>query len=465
MSQKNGNCSFTKGFSRNKYFYGKLLTVRDFEDEQTYFINKIRMGNKFNFGKGIICGLEVELREGKVYVSSGIAVDGCGNFIVVPSEESVDLTGTDQFGDKFYLMVRYVEKEAEPVYSPISSSPCEEECENSRINEIFSFYFAEDTPKEKPFKVITSREKNPENILNDLKNRYFVQNLRSCPEFTDRGVVLAVLKKEESSVVLDPAETENVRKIIFNNVMLRDILISHISDNENPHGSLKTINNVGNKGDRKVKNIDLIPSEKKDIYIKPLKNKNKIEIGITEEFREEINEKIESKRCVRSINGLESERVFITSRDGSVEVHAEGEVIDLRVKGELPNLNMEKKKVLQSAVQEFDMMNVKFPKADKLHEISDKIIGSFLEMIEGEIYLEDKRFIEMLLEIFEIEKEFVLYLRRNYDNLRIDKDRIERFLNSVDAYKRALNSKEPLAVIEAKQDLIFYLSLLRPVVG
>jgi len=462
MTQRSENCVSIKGFSRNKYFYGKLLTVKDFEDEQIYFINKIRMGNKFNFGKGIICGLDIEIREEKIYISSGVAVDGCGNFIIVPFEESVDLRETDQFEDKFYLIVKYMEKEAEPVFSPVSSSPCEEECENSRINETFSFYFAEDIPEEKPFKVFISKEKSPEEIFNDLKNRYYTENLRFCPEFSDSGVVLAVFKKEGSSITLDLEETKKTRNVIFNNVMIRDILVSHISDTENPHGSLKTINNVGNTGNKKVKNVDLISSEKKDIYIKPIKNKNKIEIGITEKFREEINEKIESIKCVKSINNLEAERIFITSRDGSVNVQAEGEVVDLSVKGGFPNLDLEKKKVLQSAVQEFDMMNVKFPRARELNEICNGIVGLFLEMVENKDYLDDERFMEGLIKIFELEGEFVVVIKESYENLKIDKFRVDRFLNSVDLYKTALDSKDPLNIVDAKQNFVFYLSLLRP---
>ena len=35
-------------FERNKYFYGKLLSVDDFETEQKYMNNKRRMGNRLS---------------------------------------------------------------------------------------------------------------------------------------------------------------------------------------------------------------------------------------------------------------------------------------------------------------------------------------------------------------------------------------------------------------------------------
>ena len=49
-----------KAFERNRYFYGKLLTVRDFEVEQRYFIEKQRLINRLIHGVGVVCGLKVE---------------------------------------------------------------------------------------------------------------------------------------------------------------------------------------------------------------------------------------------------------------------------------------------------------------------------------------------------------------------------------------------------------------------
>ena len=49
-----------KAFERNKYFYGKLMTVRDFETEQRYFNEKRSMLNRLVHGIGLVCGLEVK---------------------------------------------------------------------------------------------------------------------------------------------------------------------------------------------------------------------------------------------------------------------------------------------------------------------------------------------------------------------------------------------------------------------
>ena len=44
-------------FERNRYFYGKLLTVRDFEVEQRYHCTKRALLNRLVHGAGVVCGL------------------------------------------------------------------------------------------------------------------------------------------------------------------------------------------------------------------------------------------------------------------------------------------------------------------------------------------------------------------------------------------------------------------------
>ena len=39
-------------FQRNNYYYGKLLTARDFEDEQRYYNDKRRLSNRLTGADG-----------------------------------------------------------------------------------------------------------------------------------------------------------------------------------------------------------------------------------------------------------------------------------------------------------------------------------------------------------------------------------------------------------------------------
>ena len=53
-----GNTDFFP-LERNRYFYGKLLTVRDFEIEQKYMRNSSQLVRRLVYGAGVVCGLGV----------------------------------------------------------------------------------------------------------------------------------------------------------------------------------------------------------------------------------------------------------------------------------------------------------------------------------------------------------------------------------------------------------------------
>jgi hypothetical protein len=72
--------------TRNKYFYGKLLDARHMQLEQCYGIDKRRLLNRLALGSGVLCGLEVTAgADHTVCVSPGVAIDGCGREIIVPT--------------------------------------------------------------------------------------------------------------------------------------------------------------------------------------------------------------------------------------------------------------------------------------------------------------------------------------------------------------------------------------------
>ena len=78
------NANFSP-FERNRYFYGKLLTVRDFETEQRYCTGKRSLLNRVVTGAGVVCGLGVMASdESTLMIGSGMALDYQGREIVVP---------------------------------------------------------------------------------------------------------------------------------------------------------------------------------------------------------------------------------------------------------------------------------------------------------------------------------------------------------------------------------------------
>jgi len=140
-NQDNDICTLHP-FERNRYFYGKLLTVRDFEIEQSYSIGKDALINRIIHGGGIVCGLEVTGNPQEkdqilsINLSAGVGIDCCGHEIVVSKGGAVEVVGQIQEGSN-YLYLKYKECCKEPVPCLANASTCDETCTYNRIKEIY----------------------------------------------------------------------------------------------------------------------------------------------------------------------------------------------------------------------------------------------------------------------------------------------------------------------------------------
>ncbi|MEF3312951.1 hypothetical protein PV433_29110 [Paenibacillus sp. GYB004] len=140
-------------FERNRYFYGKLLTVRDFESEQKYFNDKRRMMNRLLFGSGVITGMQVIAVDDKsVSVEMGAAIDALGREIVVPAPVTLKLSMMDgftnnEYAKNVYLCISYDEKGKEPVHSIANSTVRSDEVsEYNRMLESYRLFIREEAP-------------------------------------------------------------------------------------------------------------------------------------------------------------------------------------------------------------------------------------------------------------------------------------------------------------------------------
>jgi len=131
-------------FERLNYYFGKLITERDFKAEQNYFNEKRWLLNRRTIGWGVVCGLEVIKKENvtnQVIVKPGLALDQYGNDIVVCQEQTIEVIPASQVqpidGD-FYVCIKYKWCYSEPVPSPVEE--CGEyrsDCQYNRIRETF----------------------------------------------------------------------------------------------------------------------------------------------------------------------------------------------------------------------------------------------------------------------------------------------------------------------------------------
>ncbi len=144
-------------FERNKYFYGKLLSVDDFELEQRYINNKRRMTNRYLFGMGVAAGMDVvRIDEHTLSVESGFALDDSGREIIIDNPVIKKMALLEGYqsaveeGDKdyVYLCVDYDEKEAGAVHNIAGSVNAQADSnEYNRIKETYRLYLTEAEPE------------------------------------------------------------------------------------------------------------------------------------------------------------------------------------------------------------------------------------------------------------------------------------------------------------------------------
>ena len=73
---------------RNRFFYGKVMDVRQWRMDQDYSIEARNLLAHFGLGVGVLSGLDIELGNGgaSVLVRAGVAIDALGTTIVVPND-------------------------------------------------------------------------------------------------------------------------------------------------------------------------------------------------------------------------------------------------------------------------------------------------------------------------------------------------------------------------------------------
>lgn len=139
-------------FERNRYFYGKHLTVNDFVLEQEYMNNKRRFINRYLHGTGVICGLDViAIDEKTISIEAGACIDFAGREIVVDTPiikklSSIDGFDVDNDNTSLYLCINYNEKEVETVYSVTGVNSSNQSLEYNKYLEDYSLTLTSQEP-------------------------------------------------------------------------------------------------------------------------------------------------------------------------------------------------------------------------------------------------------------------------------------------------------------------------------
>ncbi len=86
-------CTGLQCLDRTRYFAGQLLSDADLTNDQSYWLAKSRLHNRYLNGWGVVCGMQVTCAQcaGWVTVQPGYAIDPCGNDIIVCAAQNFNV--------------------------------------------------------------------------------------------------------------------------------------------------------------------------------------------------------------------------------------------------------------------------------------------------------------------------------------------------------------------------------------
>jgi hypothetical protein len=220
-------------FERNKYYYGKLLTVTDFEIEQQYYAKKAKLTNRIMFGVGIVSGLHItRINETQIAIESGVAIDYEGNIILVSIPLTLTLSNITGYlydgsgDDNFYLCLRYKEKEKDIVHSSNSHTTSNNELSYNRVVESFELYLRQGLTEEE-FGVSKSKKSKKANV-----DKHFDQSLNEMLKQNSENCIclgkISTSRKEKiglrsQAYIIDKVDLVPFKQYVYNHDLLKHI--------------------------------------------------------------------------------------------------------------------------------------------------------------------------------------------------------------------------------------------------
>lgn len=368
MSEEQKSCDiFEFPFERNNYYYGKLMTQREYFAEQSYFNKKRWLINKMVNGWGVVCGLEVKpilvdsdnpgkgYDTSKVKVTPGMAVDCCGREIIVYEEQEVKLDPDINPG---IICLEHFECKTEPVHIPFIECEQKDKFEFNRIRDSFQIVIKDpgEVDIERP-----SGENCPllEDKLKPLDGYVCEKLMAGCPECPEQPcLVLAEItidstrEKNPEQIIIDQCSK---RRLVYNNPLLYDLIQCF-------HGDFPHVVRTNWKHGKSHKYIDLeIEAIPEAIPINPfglkIKFNKKMNIGYLFNWDEIVNndsealiqflkDDLEVDWVENAVIDKVDDKISISEADNSIEIVInehnkiatltinEGETYDLKVKEE-----------------------------------------------------------------------------------------------------------------------------------
>ena len=197
-------------FERNKYYYGMLLSVENFNAEQKYMNDKRRLVNRLVNGCGVVSGLSVvRINEQTISLESGMAIDSTGREIIVPNPvtkklsmlkgyESAMSSGKNAY---VYLCMEYSEGEKGRGYDLASDSG---DTAHDKIRESYDLYLTSAEPED-DIDPVRSLYENSETVFSDdhVRIRHIIQKFANALSEIELRVEIETFTKQFVSFSYD----------------------------------------------------------------------------------------------------------------------------------------------------------------------------------------------------------------------------------------------------------------------
>lgn len=276
---------------KNKYYYGKLLTVTDFEIEQQYYAKKTKLTNRIMFGVGIISGLQVtRINDTQFAVESGVAIDYDGNMILIPIPLTITLSNLSGYlydgpaHESFYICLRYKEKEKDIVESTNShvSSKFNETTYN-RVVESYDLHLQQGLNNED---FSTKKVKQSKKVKID---RHFDQSLSEMIQHNGQNCIclakIDIERKEKAGIRSQEYNIEQVELVPFQQYVYNHDLLKSIAAQRDVVP--KPVSNDNFTVSSVVKAIDSNSNHEVDVSYDKHKKNFEFEFGVPKEISKE----------------------------------------------------------------------------------------------------------------------------------------------------------------------------------
>ncbi len=500
-------------FQRNNYFYGKLMTVRDFEDEQSYLNEKRHLLNRLIHSSGIVCGFELEdplsssNNEVEIKFSKGgVVLDCCGHEIVIPdgtlkkviNEKTGSTLTPNQVISSLYLYLKYKPCFGEMVNAASNPSSCEETCCPARIIEDFQVIASETPPPTIQIQCPDLSAVTDSDGAVKKMREWTEKAIESCPACEDASVFLVVIKTD---LTIDKAETNKYRLFIYNNKLLSELITCHISDFSNPHkieakdvGAFVSIDGVSNPGG----NVDL--KQDNSIIITPDDPANAITIGENHSTKKDNPHDVSAVQtgALVSINKVKNP-------GGDVKLLA-GNNINIKTDAAAKSITIDSTSAVDPANKVTSVStassvgnSIRYAREDHVHDLEDNVVQfknlaktlqdqlnivfmylreralkctviNFDEVgkkfdnktafelskfskaaVDEKVYQTEEEFVKAMRKVFEIQGQ----IAKEIEGLAT-KESWKGFVGALEDLKEALDSKGSLKIATAQDEVCFY---------